>query len=531
MVAKVGPEDLDLIIKFGGGLHTRTGPDEVDPREATDGANFLLDIENRQLRNRLPFDLVGTVPNASEIRGGASLLKSDGTVSFLIQAGNTVYEWDGLTTFTSKGSVVSTAKLRGHWRSHTWPLDDKVLITDLNLVEEVLEWDGTTLATTNFTDEATNTFGNFYAKYVSVSNERAVFFHVREATTNRHMAVGSARGDYTQISVANRPSSSLSEADPFFLLMPDLKPINSAVEAFGTTIISTERGRLFNLTGSSAKDFALDEFYPGSAAAGEESLAYIGNDIIYGRPGRIESVRDTDRFGDSAADDLTTAVADQIAAYTGWRIIYNSRLNRVYMFPAGVSEVWVFQTEMLGQNTSPWMRWTTTHSLAFQPTFVMSMLDPVDGLEYVFMGDSSGNVYRLEGTGHSGDGGTSIIQVEWLTKLFSAPLDAQAFTVEGYIKYAKSESATVELIFEYAGQSVFSESLTIDIPAITGQPYYGDEIFYGDGSVYGTISGRLSRQAFAPPGQANDFQLRVKVSSVNDFQINEIGLRFRAASS
>jgi hypothetical protein len=37
----------------------------------------------------------------------------------------------------------------------------------------------------------------------------------------------------------------------------------------------------------------------------------------------------------------------------------------------------------------------------------MSMLDPSDGLEYVFMGDDSGNVYRLEGTGTTGDGGSS----------------------------------------------------------------------------------------------------------------------------
>ena len=83
MVSKVGPGEFDVSIKFGGGLHTRASEDEIDGREAADGRNFQLDAQNRELRNRKPFDLIGTVPNAAEIRGGGSLLKSDGTVSTL----------------------------------------------------------------------------------------------------------------------------------------------------------------------------------------------------------------------------------------------------------------------------------------------------------------------------------------------------------------------------------------------------------------------------------------------------------------
>src|SRR3990167_1546263 len=311
MIKKIGPEEINVTLKFGGGLHTRASEDEIDAREASAGQNFLLDIENRELRNRPPFDLIGTVSNASEIRGGGSLLKSDGTVSTLFQAGTAVYEWDGLTAFTSKGTVNATAKLRGHWRTHNWTLDDKLLLTDLSLVEVIKEWDGTTLSSTTFTNQAAAAFGSFYAKYLTVSNERAVFAHVRDPSQiTPHMMVGSLRGNYTQITVADRPASSLSEEDPFFLLSHDLKPINGLVEAFGSTIISTEKGRLYNLTGSSAKDFAFSDFYPGSAASGVESLSYVGNDIVYGRQGRIESVKDTDRFGDSEADDITAMVAD-----------------------------------------------------------------------------------------------------------------------------------------------------------------------------------------------------------------------------
>ena len=251
MVSRIPPKDYPLVIKFGGGLHTRASEPDIDPAEASDGKNFYLDLENKELRPRKPFDLIGTVPNASEIRGGASLLKSDGTVSTIFQAGTKVYSWDGTTNFTHVGTVDATAKLRGHWRSHNWIPSDKVIITDLSLVETVKEWNGTTFQSTTFTKETGAAFGNFYAKYCSVSNERAVFGNVKDgSSTSPHLIVGSAGSDFTQISVAQRPVSSLSTDDPFYIPMPDLKPINGMVEAFGVSVFSTEKGRLFNLTGT-----------------------------------------------------------------------------------------------------------------------------------------------------------------------------------------------------------------------------------------------------------------------------------------
>lgn len=532
MPAPIAQRDLDVTIKFGGGLHTRASEDEIDAREAADGANFLLDLENRELRPRPPFDLIGTVPNGAEIRGGATLLKADGSVSLLIQAGSSVYEWDGDTTFTKVGTVNATARLRGHWRSHNWPLSNKVLLTDLSLAEVVKEWDGTTFQSVAFTDEAGDPFGTFYAKYLSVSNERAVFSHVKDpGSTTPHMMVGSERGDYTVITVSNRAASSLSEEDPFFLLTPDLRPINGHEEAFGTTVLSTEQGRLFNLTGESAKDFQFQDFYAGSAAAGEESTAYIGNDIIYGRKGRIESVRDTDRFGDSEADDLTVGIADQVASYTGWRIVYNSRLNRAYLFPEGVSECWVYNIAMRGGKLSPWMRWTTNHPLAFQPSFVMPMLDPADGLEYVFMGDDQGKLYRLEGSGMEGDGGTVELETEWLTKLFSAPLDTEFNHIEGYVKYRKNVPATLRLTFEYCGTSALNQTVEITIPGLEGVPYFGEDIYFGGDVYFGAaFENRLIRQKFQVPGQSSDFQIRASIEGATSFNINEIGLRFGANS-
>lgn len=534
MVKKIGPEDYDVIIKFGAGLHTRASEDEIDAREAADGSNFLLDLEQRELKPRPPFDLLGTAPNASEIRGGGSLLTSAGVVKSFVQAGNKCYLWDG-TSFQSSpalATVSSSAKLRGHWRSQNWTLDDKLIITDLSLLETVKEWDGgNTISNIAFLSAPSVSFGSFYAKYCSVTNERALFANVKDSgSAVPHMIVGSKREDYRTISVSDRPSSALAEDDPFFLLSPDLRPINGLIEAFKTAVISSEKGKLFNLSGESAQDFSFEDFYPGSAASGEESIAYVGNDVVYGRQGRIESVSDSQRFGDTEADDLSKPIADVIREYTGWRIIYNSRLNRVYMFPAGVSEVWVWNTSMRGAEQSPFMRWRTNHALGFQPTFAMSMLDPSDGLEYVFMGDASGHWYRLEGTGLSGDAGSTNTSVEYLTKLFSAPLDAKVHNIQGYIRYRKDVPASINLVFEYSGTEIANAECTVEIPGVDNRLYYGGSNYYGGEFYYGSISGRLSRQKFFPPGRGNEFQVRIRTEGTADFGINEIGLRFPANS-
>jgi len=304
-------------------------------------------------------------------------------------------------------------------------------------------------------------------------------------------------------------------------------------------MLSTERGMIFNLTGTDATNFAFATFYANSSAAGTESVCEVGNDFIYGRPGRIESVYDTNTFGNSDFDDLTAIVSDQVAAYTGWTIVFNSRTRKAYAFPAGVSEVWVLDKAIsdagqLGQGTlSPWMRWRTSHAMAFKPTYVASMLDPVDGLEYIIMGDSSGNLYRMEGTGSAGDGGSASIDLQFQTKLVSARLDSRAYDLEGYVKYnTQSSSSTLTLTFQYQGENIFSNSVTTTLAAAPAGNYFsGSGSYYNSGIGYNQISGRLTRNRFNVPGTANDFQLLAEVNSVNPISINEIGIRFKAASS
>ena len=191
MASKTGPEDGYIVLRFGGGVHSRASELDISDRECADGENFDLDLENHTFRNRKPFDLIGTAANTSEIRGFVSLKKTDGTVKMAVQAGSAVYEFDGQDLGTASIATVSaTARLRGRV-SHNWLLDDKVIITDLNGQEEVIEWDGTTWADVSFTKTVSGSsvpFGNFKARYCFVSNERAWYGYVVDAvpTTSLH---------------------------------------------------------------------------------------------------------------------------------------------------------------------------------------------------------------------------------------------------------------------------------------------------------------------------------------------------------
>jgi hypothetical protein len=146
------------------------------------------------------------------------------------------------------------------------------------------------------------------------------------------------------------------------------------------------------------------------------------------------------------------------------------------------------------------------------------------------MGDSSGNIYRMEGSGSSGDGGTSSIDTNWTSKVFSMPLDAEAFDVIGYIKYKKNVAATVTLTFLAAGKTAFDQAITITSrPSRTS--ITGAARITGESKYWGAaFQNRLIRQAFDAPGQMADFQVKVDVTGTGDFNINEIGLRFKAAS-
>ena len=536
--------DLNFVLKFGAGIHSRGSEADIDIRECVSGQNFLLDIENMEMRNRKPFDKVGTVPNGAEIRGFVTLKDDAGTITHLVQAGSVVYSWSG-TGFSSVGNVSASAKIRGR-KEHYWPLDDKVIITDVNLAQPVGEWDGTTLATMTH-----NLSGTFLAKYCHIENERAIYGNViSNGTATPHMLVGSALGDHNNLSTSSRPASGATAADPWFLLTLDLKPINGLASSFGVMAISSKDGKMFKLTGQDKTDFAIDDLYPDSAASGDEAVVFTGNDILYGAVGRIESLLQSDKFGDVENDDISRMISDSISGYSNWRIVYDRERQLVYCFPNGKSEAWVLDKTLLPSSEqrllnalssgsakssvdiSPWSKYVTQHSLTFQPTAVMNMYDPRDGLEYVFMGDGSGNLYRMEGTGTSGDGGSASIKTVRRSMLFSAPLDAYAYDVEGYVRHRVNDAHTLTLRFLCGGRAAFNRNLTLTLQGVTDRPLYKGGLYYSDGNYYSSaFDGRLVREPFKSPFRANEFQIEAEISGTDDFQISEIGVQFTGSKN
>ncbi len=520
------------VLRFGGGQNSRSSQDQVDPFECTSGANFILDPGNGEFRPRPPFDLLGTAPNGKEIRGFATLLKADGTVTMLVQAGPTVYQWDG-TSFASVGTVNQLAKLRGP-RESNWALADKVIISDLNLQDEIQEWDGTTFQQTSFiTTDGSSPFGALRARYCVVENERLFLANIHDnGFAFPHLLVSSQRGDYTTISSSDRPASALGDDAPWFLPAPQLKPINGLAFAFGVLAISQSNGAFEKLIGSTAKDFAIDKLHDGSGASGREAVAATSNDVIYGSPGRIESLKSTDKFGDVEFDDLSFRISEDILNFTGWTMIYNPRFKRVYCFPENQQECWVMFTDFINTNLSPWAKWTTKHQMSFSPSAVMVCRDPVDGLEYTFMGDSAGRLYKLEGEGAAGDGGTDPVEAIRVSKLFKAPLDAKAFNINGWVEYRKLEtSVNIKMRFLFSGEHPHDSEQTLATTAVTFDTTYGGLVYYGGQFYYGPKQlNRLIRRIYGTAGQANQFQVELSVDGQDEFAITEVGIRYDYAT-
>lgn len=531
------PTAGQIVLKFGGGLNTEVVNTEIDPGECVEGKNFDLELGNSAFRRRKPFNLAATATNGERINGFAQLLDSNNTLTTLIQAGNTVYLWDGETTFTEVGTVSGGARLRGPLTSN-WLLDDVALIADLSVTQPVLQWDGTTLS-----EVSHNLSGGFSAKYINVENERAIFANVKSgASATPHIIVGSAQSDYTNLSINSRPDSSATAADAWFLPVPDLKPINGLVSAFGLVAFSTERGRMYRLTGQDKTDFAIGELFTGSFASGDEPMVYAGNDILFGRPGRIESLFSTDALGDVDTDDLSREISNDVEGVTAWTLAYNPRLQKVYCLPNSGNELWTFHKSFVDERIrqvsqraapprlSPWSRWVTDHAISFQPTAMWSMLRPTDKTEQVYMGGPSGEIFQLEGGG-SQDGGTADIDVERLSGLIQPGNGGPIFDITGWISYRKVLPATVTLTFEYGGENVFDQAITIALGQASPLPVYGGGLYYNNDSYYSAkFKKRLTRQPIGPAGQGNHFQVRVGIDGSTDFFIQEIGFTFKSTT-
>ena len=515
-------ETEPIVLTFGGGIHSRRRISDIDIDECVAGSeNFDLEPQFLALTPRKPFDQVGTAPNAGSIRGYAQLCRTDGSLSTLIQARDRVYSWNGSTGFTEVGQVNATARLRGGIE-HNFLLENITIITDLERVETVKKWDGTT-----FAQFAHDLGGDFFAKFCRIFGERAVLANVKTTTDTPHVALFSKRGDSETLTTGNRPSSGLGLDDPFFLPMPDLKPINGLEFAFGELLFSTERGRLYRLSGSSALDYFMEELYNIKSVVGDEAVINIGNDLLLGLPGRIETLSGVLEFGDVQANDVSIEIADQVEDVQSWRLFYDRNREHVYAFGANQSGVLILHKRLLDQaEESPWSKWTTTQSMAFDPVTVMPIIDPLTMIDAIYMGDENGNIYRMQGSGDK-DGGTDAVTVKRRTGLIEIPA-GNAFDLKGWISYRKLFETLVTIRVLYGGKEEFTQETQTKLPTNTNIAVYGGAHYYGDNQTfYGAeFSQRIAIQDWRAAGLSSHFQIEVEFDAESAVHIEEIGFSF-----
>ena len=513
-------------LRFGGGLN-QLDDELIHPEECIDGENFELETESRHFHSRASFDLKGTATNAGVIRGIMQLVKRDNSETTLVQSSELVYLWDGAASFTAKTPTASTpvntnSLLRGTY----WSLDDLLIITDVSGLSPVWQWNGTTM-----TEMVHGIAGvsELFAKYSVVWQNRVWLFNIKtDASLNPHMILASEYENYDNYDNAVTPTgTSLTFSDPFFLLSPDLKPINGVATFFDSIVISTVDGKLFRLTGNDATDYAISEYYSGSAAIGMESLINIGNDILYTRiGGKVERLSATDQYGDTAADDVSRKIPTEVVDLASALSVYDQRKQRVCFFTSNkilVLDKFAMETSEL----SPWSKWTTQMASNLNVEAATFMKRP--GLETytIYFGGPSGQVYDYAGSGTS-DAGTTLIKTYRKTGLVKI-LDTMNAFVEGRITYRRK--GVVEFNMEFEWTDEYADTLSVvplkDTVTSPGTFFWGSGAnpAYWSGDYYwneGGVLDRVSTVGFSAVGKGPSFFLTTTVNTTNDWLINDI---------
>src|SRR4030067_1137059 len=289
------------VLTFEGGLNEQDMTLVLD-QECILGYNFELGSPDTHFRPRKPFDKLGTATNALSINGFIQLIKSDDTETTLIQAGDTIYQWDGTTGFTSRGTVNLNSRLRGT----TWNLGGYAVITDLAKATVIKKWDGTTFSTLT-----TGLGSSLYAKYGIVHLGRIWLFNVTAGTNTPHLLVVSAFENPESYDTAKRAQDSSFSTGNEVVYMKKNGSIESirAVQAYGDiktddlsrwirntannitdciTVYDQERQKVYFFIGNNKilvlyKDLLTANFSPWSVYQTGHSSSFAINSAIYMR--------------------------------------------------------------------------------------------------------------------------------------------------------------------------------------------------------------------------------------------------------
>ena len=468
------------ILTFGGGLNTQ---DDINvlADECVDGENFRLNADQRSFRPRPAFDLKATATNGAEIRGIMQMITKGGTKTTLVQAGAQIYSVNSSFAFATETStgVSASSRLRG---AH-WTLDEKLVITDLDKLTTVREWDGANVTVLAHTIP---TVSDLFARYaIAEFNSRTWLFNVKlDSTDSPHVILASVFETHNNFDNSNRGGDPDTTTFPtgeesFFLTVPDGRAINGVVKFFDTLLISTDGGKLFKLTGTSAYDYTIDEFYAGSSAVGVESMVNIGNDVMYMRSGgTVEFFSATETSGDVAANDASRWITSSVEGLEGGIAVYNQKDQLVHWFVSAENKVFTFDKDIFFRGQfSPWSIDTTNHPCAFDTEAAVYLNAPDDDTLTVYFGDEDGNLYDFNGSGLSGDGGTVPIRTFRKTRLITE-LDTFRQLTAGRVLYRRIGECDLQMTLDWSEVYVGTTALVpLKGPIVNaGTFFYNDAI-------------------------------------------------------
>lgn len=515
-----------MILTFEGGLNQQD-ISLVKQAECIDGYNFELDYINTHFNPRKPFDLKGTATNATSINGFVQLIKNDDTETTLVQSGDTVYQWDGNASFTSRGTVSSSSRLRGA----SWELGGYSVIVDTAKATVVKKWDGSSFTT--LTTGLTPT--TLYAKYAMVHLGRVWLFNVKTTTDTPHLLVASAfeNPESYNTSLRSKDSSFSTGNEAFYMVSPDLRPINGVALFYGDLIISTYKGRLWKLSGTSSLNFQWDPFYAGSYAIGTETMANIGDDVVLMRnDGIIESLKASEAYGDVKTDDLSRWINPLVSGLTSCITVYDQTRQKVYFF-AGDNKLIVLYKDMLESGLSPWSLYKTNHASTFSTNAAIYMRQPGGSNWYVYWGDSVGRIFQMEGTS-SGDAGSATIDsvrksrmLDHIESVDGVLLDHSFDILRGRIFYRRLSDLDLLMDVEWVDDySINRCTVPLDGPASgDGAGYFGGSAYFGGSFYFNTgfqFSQRTSTKGFSSVGRGPGFYLSLTIQSTQTFDIMKI---------
>jgi len=368
---------------------------------------------------------------------------------------------------------------------------------------------------------------DLYAKYAVVHDNRLWLFNVTATNDTPHLMVASLvdNSESFDTTLKAQDTSFTTGNEAFYMLTPDLKPINGVALFNKKLIISTKEGRLFVLTGWDSTNYQWDEFYPQSCCAGNESIVNIGNDVMFMRNGgNIELLSAVATSGDNPVDDVSRWISTTVQDMTGAITCYDQKNQKVLFFTG--SKVLVF-FKVLFDNPqfpfSPWSVYTTNLTFGFSTNAVKYLRVPGGTTYTVYVGDSTGNIYDMNGSG-SGDNSTAI-ELSRTTNIIEAD---PSKILSGRVQYRRNGNVQLYLEFDW-NNSLSSSNVSIDLQGTAsdtgvyfgGTYYFGGTIYFGQGFKY---SGLVSTQGFSPGGRDYGFKLITYVSTTVDFNIDFIDL-------